>query len=103
MNAQGGAAKCRCHGEYCYANYEYQTAPEQVPERTSDQNERAQKQAIRLDHPLHIDNGCVKVDLDSGQGDVDDRAIDESHARAENRRDQYPDSVLWVTGGCGTG
>ena len=65
-------------------------APEHIAERTADEDQRRQKQRVRLDHPLHLVARCAQFALDDRQRDVDRRRIDETHARAEDRCHQDP-------------
>jgi hypothetical protein len=58
--------------------------------RKADENQRAQKQRVGFNHPLDVGDRRVKVGLEGGQRDVDDRGIDEGHARAEDRRSKGP-------------
>src|SRR6266478_3445682 len=48
-----------------------------------------------------IDYRCTKACLEGGQSDIDDGAVDESHAGTENRRGEYPRSGLFCTGSSG--
>ena len=65
-------------------------APELIAQRSADENQRAEKQRVGLDHPLDVGDRRVKIGLERGQRDVDDRRIDERHARPEDRGDQRP-------------
>ena len=62
-----------------------------------DENQRTQKQTIRLDHPLHIHHCRVKATLHRGQSDVDDCTVDECHAGTENRCSENPWSGSFST------
>ena len=79
-------------GEEDHAGEENTLAAELIAERSADQDQRAEKQRVRLDHPLHVGDRGVEVGLKRGQRDVDDRAVDERHARREDRRHQRPSS-----------
>src|SRR5207342_469957 len=43
-----------------------------------------------FDHPLHVGDGGMEIRLERGQRHVDDRRVDERHARRENRGDERP-------------
>ena len=59
---------------------EHQAAPKHIAQRTADENQGAQEQSIRLDHPLHIDNRCLEAGLKRWQRDIHGCAVDECHA-----------------------
>jgi hypothetical protein len=54
--------------------------PKVIAQGSSHQNERRQEERIRFHNPLHIAGGGAQVSLDDRQGDIDDRAINKSHA-----------------------
>ena len=76
----GGGGECK---EAC-AEDEDQTPAEQVAERAASENQRAEKQSVGFNDPLHIDDGGVKALLQRGQRDVDRGAVDEGHAGGED-------------------
>ena len=53
---------------------EHAPAAELVAHRAADQNQRAEEQRVRFDHPLHVGDRGAKVGLQRGQRDVDDGA-----------------------------
>jgi hypothetical protein len=55
-----------------------------------DENQRAEEERIGLDDPLDVGDGRVEMLLQRGQRDVDDRAVDEGHARRDDRRVERP-------------
>ncbi len=79
-------------GEEDQAGEEDPLAAELIAERSADQDEGAEKQRVRFDHPLHVGDRGVKVGLKRGQRHVHDRAVDERHARREDRGHQRPPS-----------
>jgi hypothetical protein len=63
---------------------------EQIAERAAHQNQRREQQSIGFDDPLHVHHGCMKAGLQRRQSNIDDRAVDESHAGTENGGGKYP-------------
>src|SRR5580765_7872696 len=64
MDAGGSTASGRSHRKDRNSHYEGQAPSEQVSQRSSHQNQRAQKQSVRLDYPLHIYDRRMKAGLD---------------------------------------
>ena len=92
MNVWRHATPCRGNCKDCNADQEGAAASEQIANRTADQDERAEKQTIRLNYPLHVNHGRAEAGLESRQCDIHDRAVDEGHAGCENCRSQDPRS-----------
>src|SRR5947209_14821117 len=69
-----------------------------IAQGSSHQNERGQEKRIGFHNPLDIAGGGVEVFLDDWQGDIDDGAINKSHARSEDGGDEHPDPNTWGTG-----
>jgi hypothetical protein len=61
---------------------------EDVAERASDEDQRAQRQQVGIDDPLLCRQPAAEVPLNGRQGDVDDRHVDGGDRRAENRGNQ---------------
>jgi hypothetical protein len=55
-------------------------SPVQITQGSSYENERGEKERIGFHNPLHIRGRGSQVLLDHGQGDIDDGAINKSHA-----------------------
>jgi NAD dependent epimerase/dehydratase family len=72
--------------------------PNMVAQGSPNQDKGREKEGVHLHYPLHIRRGGVQVSLEYRQGDIDDGAVNEGHARSKNRRNQYPDSGMWGTG-----
>ena len=51
-----------------------------IAQGSSHQNERGQEKRIGFHNPLDIAGGGVEISLDDWQGDIDDGAINKSHA-----------------------
>ena len=68
------------------AQREHPHLSEDVAERAADEDERAEREQIGVDDPQLGRDPAAEVALDRGQGDVDDRPVDEGDRRAENRR-----------------
>ena len=88
LGARRHRAQQRADPEADQPDREDPPAPVQVAERSADQQQRAERQQIRLDHPLLISERAAQVRADRRQRDVDDRAVEEHDARAEDARDQ---------------
>jgi hypothetical protein len=86
----GDAAGHGGDGEEEQAGEENALAAELIAERSADQDERAEKQRVGLDHPLDVGDRGVEIGLKRGQRHVHDRAVDERHARRQDRRHQRP-------------
>src|SRR5437667_9356915 len=54
--------------------------PVMIAQGSSYQNERGEEKRIRFHHPLDITGSGAQVSLDDRQGDIDDGAINKSHA-----------------------
>ena len=80
----------RGDGEDRHADQEDAPPAEAVAQRAADQQQRGEEERIRLDDPLRLGRRGVEFALDRRQRDVDDRAVDERHARAEDRGHQHP-------------
>ena len=66
------------------------SASQPVTQRTADQQQRGQKQDIRLHHPLGLAERRLKFSLHDRQGDIHHAAVDKHHAGAQNRGRQGP-------------
>ena len=81
-------AGCRGGGKEGNADDENRAPPKPVTERATHQQQGTQRQQVGTDDPLHgRQTGASaggKFALDGGQGDVDDRAVDEGHGRAQH-------------------
>ena len=60
----------------------------QVAQRATDQDQRAERQQIAVDHPLLRGQPAAQRDLDRRQRDVHDRAVQQHDARAHDAGDQ---------------
>src|SRR2546425_6089922 len=102
LNVRGKTASDRSPRENSYANQEHRPAAKQVAEGAANENQSSQEQPVRLDHPLHADDSCVETCLECGESNIDDGAVDESHAGTEDRRGKYPESRFFSTRNSGT-
>ena len=57
---------------------------EDVAERPADEDQRAERQQVRVDDPLLQREAASEIALDRRQRDVDDRRVDEDDRRAED-------------------
>ena len=73
--------------------------PKRSPSDAADQQQRRQEQRIRLHHPLRLERRGAQLALDRRQRHVDDGAVDERHARADDRRRPAPSA--WTAAGHG--
>lgn len=97
MNGRSKTTTGGCNRENGHADQVDPTAPKQVTQGAPDENQRAQKQTIRLDHPLHIHHGRVKATLYRRQSDVDNCVVDECQAGTKNRCSENPCSGPFAT------
>ena len=89
-NVRSERARERGRGEEGDPRSEDAFAPEDVAERSADEHQRRKKKGVRLHNPLAVLRGRVQIALNHRQRDVDRRAVDEAHARPENRGDECP-------------
>jgi len=80
LNRRREAANNRRQRKNRHSREEHPASPKEVAERASDQNQRAQEKPVGLDDPLHVHNRRVKTGLQCWQGDINNGAVDESHA-----------------------
>ncbi len=69
-----------------------------VAQRAAQQDQRRQHQQVAVDHPLEAGDRGVEVLPDVGEGDVDDRAVEERHARPGDGGQQHPPALRRVEG-----
>ena len=86
--ARRRGAQHRSHPEPDDAGGEDPPAAEEVAERAADEQQRAEREQIRVDDPLLGGEAAVQVGADRREGDVDERAVQEDRARAEDARQQ---------------
>ena len=84
------AAQDRGGREAGQAQEEHALAAVPVAERAAEQHERAEGDEVGVHHPLQLGGARVEVLRDGGQGDVDDRAVEEGDPGAEHRREEDP-------------
>src|SRR6202042_1092478 len=61
-----------------------------IAEGAREKHQRAEHERIALDHPLRVEGRRMKIRLNDGKRDRDDRAVDENEARAEHGRGDDP-------------
>src|SRR6185295_2836583 len=88
--ARRQAAPRRGQGEAGDADDEHPPPAVAVAERAAHQQQRGEEERVRLDNPLHLRHRGAELFLQSRQGDVDRRAVDEAHAGAEDGGGQDP-------------
>jgi hypothetical protein len=76
--------------EQDHAGDEDPPAPEAVAERAAHQHEGRQQQQVGLDDPLRHPHVDGQLALHDGERDVDQRAVQERHARPEHRHEERP-------------
>jgi hypothetical protein len=62
---------------------------EHVAGRTPEQHQRRKEQHVAVVDPLRVDQRGSEVGADRRQGERDHRAVDETHAGRQDRRDQH--------------
>jgi hypothetical protein len=70
------------------AEQEEAPCPEQVAERPSDEQQRAERQQVRVDEPLLEREPSPEISLDRRQRDIDDGRVDEDDDGPEDARDE---------------
>jgi hypothetical protein len=80
------SARDRSRREHRDADEEDAVAPESIPQGAAREHECCEEERVRLDHPLHVGDRGAHRRLQRRQGDADDAAVDERHARTENGR-----------------
>ena len=80
----------RSQGKHADAGGKARPASQPVTQRAADQEQRGQKQDIRLHHPLGLAERRLKFSLHDRQGDIHHAAVDKHHAGAQNRGRQGP-------------
>ena len=63
-------------------------AAEPVPQRTTEEDERGERQQVAREHPLEAGDLDIEVVGDVGQGDVHDAGIELGHRARGNRREE---------------
>jgi hypothetical protein len=90
MVARGERAAGREQREEGEPESEDALASVAVAERAADQDERGQRQHVRVDGPDERAGGDVQLPLDRGQSHVHDRDVEQDHELGEAGRDQRP-------------
>ena len=80
----------RRDGEQHDAGEERPLTSELIAHRAADENQTAQEQGVRLDHPLDVSDGRVQLCLERGQSNVHHGRVDERQAGADDGRHQRP-------------
>ena len=70
------------------ARHEDAPAPEQVGRTTTEQQEAAERDHVRVDDPRQVLLGEVKAPADAGQRDVDDRRVEDDDELRHAEQDQ---------------
>ena len=65
-------------------------AAEAVAERAAEEQERGERDEVRVERPLQTGDVGLQVAADRGQRDVHDRAVEERDARPEHGRRDHP-------------
>ena len=76
------------------ADREDAAAPEPVAERAGGEQEGGERQRVGVDDPLQAGEAGVQFALDVGQGDVDDRDVEQQHERRDRDQDEGPPLAL---------
>ena len=84
-DVMGFAAQDRRRREPHRPDHEHLAAAEAVPERATEQDERAQRQQVGGEGPLEGTDPGVEVPADAGQGHVDHRGVEAGHGAGRHR------------------
>ena len=101
MNIGRQSAPDRSQRKQDHANRIDFLATEKITERAAEQQEGGEKERVGFNHPLYIRDRCVEICLQRGQRYVNDCAVDEYHARAENCRGEGPPALHLSARCCG--
>ena len=85
-DARRERAQHRGRAEAADAEREHAPLAVEVAERAADQDQRAERQQVAVDDPLLPGEAAAEPALDRRQRDVDDGAVEQRDARAEDRR-----------------
>jgi hypothetical protein len=85
---RGGAAEGGGGGEDDDADHDHAAVAGDVGEAAAEGEQRREREQVAVDDPLHPGRGERKVFLDAGDGDRDDRLVDEGHRDREDHRRQ---------------
>ena len=75
------------------AGDEHPPPPVAVAGAAAQQEEGRQRDEVGVEHPLEARTDALEVVADGRQGDVDDRAVEEHHPRAEHGGDDHPPAL----------
>ncbi len=89
-----GATGRRGEREHHHPRREDGPPPQPIAERAADQNQRRQQECIGLDDPLQLTDRRAQAPLHDRERDVDDRAVEERHARSQDRHHQRPARIV---------
>ena len=82
----GGTTERRGGGEADHADHDHAAVPGHVGEPSAEGKQGGQGQQIAVHHPLHSGRRKREVFLQLGNGDRDDRLVDEGHRDREDHR-----------------
>ena len=86
--AVGEAAGARGDGEEGDAGEEDALATDQVAEPAGEQEKAPVGDEVGADHPREVGLREAQIALDDGEGDIDDRHVDDHHQLPETDHDQ---------------
>ena len=90
----GDAAEEGGEGEEAEPEREDAAAAQAVAERAGGEQEGGEHQRVGVDDPLQAGEARAEVPLDVGQGDVDDRDVQQQHERRDRAEDEGPPFAL---------
>src|SRR5688572_27949527 len=70
-----------------------------IAQRSAKQNQSCQRQGVDIDHPLHFGRAGAGAVANGGQGDVEDRAVDEAQRRGRDGHAPRPARIVPGLGG----
>ena len=92
LDGRGHPAGDGCGREGHDADAEHPSPAEPITQRPAEQHQRGEGDEVGIEHPLQALQVGVEVRRDGRQGHVDDGAVEEGHARTEDRGQQHPAS-----------
>ena len=86
----GQGAGERGPGEHCRARHQKAPTAQEVSGPPAEQQEAAEGERVSGDHPLQVSFGEVELAADGGEGDVDDRQVDDRHDEGHGQQCERP-------------
>ncbi len=90
VHVRGDRTGDRGRGEHSGADEEDPPPPVPVAQGAAEEDQRGERQRVAVDDPLQVGERRIEVLGDTRQGEVDDGAVEQRHARTEHRGEEHP-------------